>query len=283
MGRFDGILICTDLDGTLFRKDKSISNENREAIEYFKCEGGYFTFITGRLPYYSRTAYDAVKPNVPFGCINGGGVYDGAAERYVWALTIPREAVELVECIDRKFPEVGIQVCTLNNTYFAKESEIMPEFRRLTGLPNLTCDYRENMDSVAKYLFVTTREDYMAAIEKTLLLHPRAEEFTFVRSESYLFEILPKGVHKGLALAKIVEHLKLDPKKTIAIGDFDNDVGMLREAGVGVAVANASQKAKAAADIITVSNEEHAIARVIRDLDSGKIVFDNIVKVNRFD
>ena len=271
MGKFDGILICTDLDGTLFRRDKSISDENREAIEYFKREGGYFTFITGRLPYYSQAAYDAVKPNAPFGCINGGGVYDGVAKRYVWALKIPREAVELVECIDKRFPEVGIQVCTLDNTYFAKENEIMPVFRKLTGLPNLTCDYHEDMKSVAKYLFVTAREDYMAAIEKTLSSHPRANEFTFVRSESYLFEILPKGVHKGLALSKIVEHLGLDAKKTIAIGDFDNDVGMLREAGVGIAVANASEKAKAAADIVTVSNEEHAIARVIYDLDCGRI------------
>ena len=50
MGKFDGILICTDLDGTLYRNDKTVSKENREAIEYFKNEGGYFTFITGRMP-----------------------------------------------------------------------------------------------------------------------------------------------------------------------------------------------------------------------------------------
>ena len=52
MGKFDNILICTDLDGTLFRNDKSISQRNVDAIEYFKSEGGYFTFITGRMPYY---------------------------------------------------------------------------------------------------------------------------------------------------------------------------------------------------------------------------------------
>ena len=61
MGKFDGYLICTDLDGTLYRNDKTVSAENREAIEYFKREGGYFTFVTGRMPYYSWTAYDAAK------------------------------------------------------------------------------------------------------------------------------------------------------------------------------------------------------------------------------
>ena len=40
MGKFDGILICTDLDGTLYRNDKTVSDENREAIKYFKSEGG---------------------------------------------------------------------------------------------------------------------------------------------------------------------------------------------------------------------------------------------------
>lgn len=68
MGKFDGILMCTDLDGTLLRNDKSISQENLAAMEYFKAEGGWFTFITGRMPHYAMYICDAVKPNVPFGC-----------------------------------------------------------------------------------------------------------------------------------------------------------------------------------------------------------------------
>ena len=53
----------------------------------------------------------------------------------------------------------------------------------------------------------------------------------------------------------------------------DNDVSMIHMAGAGFAVENASQAAKAVADFITVSNEEHAIARIIDNLDKGKIVF----------
>ncbi|MBQ3226919.1 MAG: HAD hydrolase family protein, partial [Clostridia bacterium] len=52
MGKFDGVLICTDLDGTLLKKDKTISEENLKAIEYFKREGGFFTIVTGRMPFY---------------------------------------------------------------------------------------------------------------------------------------------------------------------------------------------------------------------------------------
>ena len=99
--------------------------------------------------------------------------------------------------------------------------------------------------------------------------HPLAHKFDFVRSEKTLFEILPKGVTKGAGLVKLSEYLGVDMDKTVAIGDFDNDVAMLEAAKLGIAVSNASKSALNAADIVTVSNEEHAIARVIRDIESG--------------
>ena len=73
----------------------------------------------------------------------------------------------------------------------------------------------------------------------------------------------------NLSLKKLAEYLKIDISRTIAIGDYDTDVAMLRAAGCGIAVANASQSALEAADRVTVSNEEDAIARVIQDLDSN--------------
>ena len=269
MGKFDGILICTDLDGTLYRNDKTISDENKAAVEYFKSEGGLFTFITGRMPNYSEDAYKAASPNVPFGCINGGGVYDGEAKKYVWTREMPREVFELVDYVSENFPNVGIQVCTFDKTYFSKETPVMEVFRKITGLPNITRAYREVDEPIAKIIFVSGDEAEMREMANALRSHPMADEFVFTRSERVLFEILPKGVNKGLALEKLVEYLGIDPNKTVAIGDFDNDVGMLRAARLGVAVANASEMARNAADVITVSNEEHAIAKVIGDIENG--------------
>lgn len=273
MGKFDGILICTDLDGTLYRNDKSISWENKEAIAYFKGEGGYFTFITGRMPYYAQEAYRAVKPNVPFGCINGGGLYDGRMMEYVWTCGMPDGVLELVQCIDEQLPEVGIQVCCFDKTYFAKENNVMADFRRATGIPNLVCHYRGVKEPIAKILFGTAQEAQILAMEKLLKEHALAKSFDFIRSERTLFEILPKGVTKGLALSKLAQHLHMDINRTVAIGDYDNDIGMFRVAKLGIAVSNACNAARDAADDITVSNEEHAIAQVIRDLENGKYHF----------
>ena len=270
MGKFDGILICTDLDGTLYRNDKTISRENREAIEYFKREGGYFTFITGRLPYYSRDAYEAVKPNVPYGCINGGGVYDGADDKYIWTCEISREVLELVECVDEQFSGIGIQICCFERTYFVRENEMTEKFRKRTGIPNLICHYRDVKEPIGKIIFSSEDSDELAAIEKVLRAHPLADGFDFIRSERTLLEILPKGVTKGLALIKLTEYLGVDIAKTVAIGDFDNDVAMLKTARLGIAVANASKSAMDVADAVTVSNEEHAIAEVIYGIESGK-------------
>ena len=270
MGKFDGILITTDLDGTLYKNDKTISEKNKKAIAHFKSEGGLFTFVTGRMPYYSMAAYEAVAPNAPFGCINGGGVYDGEAKKYIEAKTLPPEALALAKHIDQCVSKVGIQICCLENTYFCKETPEMARFRAETGLPNLACHYTEVKEPVAKVIFGTDDEEKIALIAKLLREHPLAEKFDFIRSQINLFEILPKGVDKGLSISSLARHLRLDEKKTVAVGDYDNDVGMLRAAGLGVAVKNASPAALAAADVVTVSNEEDAIAHVIAAIECGE-------------
>lgn len=273
MGKFDGILICTDLDGTLYRSDKTISQENKDAIEYFKSEGGYFTFITGRLPYYSTDAYLAIRPNAPYGCINGAGVYDGELDRYVWSLELDPAAVTLVRSVDELFPRVGIELCAFYDTYFAKESSATVIHRERTGLAYLPCDYKTFDLPLGKIMFCTECEEEILGVEKTLRSHPLSGKFDFIRSERTLFEILPKGVDKSLSLKKISEYLDVDISHTVAIGDYDNDAAMLRAAGLGVAVSNASPNAIAAADFVTVSNDEHAIARVIFDIESRKFGF----------
>lgn len=271
MGKFEGVLFCTDLDGTLLREDKTVSAENRAAIEYFKSEGGLFTFITGRMPFFATSIFRTVQPNAPFGCINGGGVYDEETRSYLWRQELPRSALELVEYVDRSIEGIGIQVNVFDKVYFSRENSAMALFREVTGAKNLVLDYHDVHEPIAKILFGDEREEVILRLESLLRAHPRAGEFDFIRSERTLFEILPKGISKGTALQKMTECLHVSPAKTIAIGDYNNDIGMMRAAGLGIAVANAVPALKAVADHVTVSNEEHAIARVIEDLDSGAL------------
>ncbi len=269
MKKFENILFCTDLDGTLFNSKKQISKENLDAIEYFKSEGGFFTFITGRVPQTFKTVYETIKPNAPIGCLNGGGVYDHVKGEFLWKQTLSRDCLELVKYVDEKLPEMGIQFNTVNGIFFNKDNEAMEWFRKITGVENIPCSCDELNCDLLKIVFAHTDPKQVDELAKLLLAHPSASNYDFIRSELNLYEILPKGANKGNVLVKIAEILGIDISKTIGIGDYNNDVALIKSAGIGVAVANAVDEAKLVADHITVSNDEHAIRQIIDDLDKG--------------
>lgn len=270
MKKFEGILFCTDLDGTLYRDDKSVSRENLDAIEYFKSEGGLFTFITGRPPVTAVDICNRIHPNAPYGCFNGGAIYDPEKGEYLWSMELPEDVIELVREVDTRLPEIGIQYNTRKAVYFNKDNGALQHFRAVTGLENLSCHYSEVPEKAVKIIFAHLEEEPMNAVMKLLQSHPRAGEFDFIRSEKILYEILPKGVSKGTVLCKMAQLLGIEIKNTVAVGDYNNDISMIRAAGRGFAVANAVPEAKEAADYITVSNNEHAIAAIIDGLDQNK-------------
>lgn len=271
MKKFEGILICTDLDGTLLRKDKSISEENLRAVEYFMSEGGLFTFVTGRMPFSAKRVYSVLHPNAPIGCINGGALFDTEKEKYIWTNELSHDAIKLVRYIDENVEGIGIQTNSFEHVYFARENLAMKQFREATGDPNLVKNYDDFDEPLAKIIFGDTREDVLLHVRDLLLSHPEAYRYDFIRSEKRLFEILPKGSNKGVSITKLCELYGIDHSRTIAVGDYDNDIEMIKAAHIGIAVANATEGVKAACDLVTVSNEEDAIAKIIYDIESGTI------------
>ena len=269
MGKFDGYLLGTDLDGTLLRKDKTISDENKAAIEYFKSEGGIFTFFTGRLPIGARPVLEHITPNGYVGCANGAGIFDAKTEKLIWSMTLADGVKDLLAYVDEHLPEVGFEVTT-DQIYFSKKRPQTEKHRIDEHLPDIVCDYRTFDEPIVKILFGVDARLVDKLIE-TINSHPNAGLFDYIRSDHEYFEILPKGASKGALLKKIAELHGIDMKKTIVAGDNDNDVSMLEVAGRGVAVSNASPAAKKAANYHTVSNEEHAIARIVKDLEEGKL------------
>lgn len=271
MKKFQGVLIVTDIDGTLLKDDKTLSAENLEAIEYFKSNGGRFTIITGRPTVIVKDIYDMVLPNAPMGCLNGGAIYDVKKDELLWTVELDRRALTLVEYVDKVLPEMSIQICCFKNCYFSKMNTSLTNHLINEGFPDLRKHYSLVDESLAKVLFADENEENLFKLRDILNSHPLAGEFDFIRSHPEYYEILPKGVSKGALVKRLVELLGMDIKRTIAVGDNDNDASMIECAGVGISVANGSRAAKNAADIITVSNEEHAIRKIIEDLDKGRI------------
>ena len=100
-------------------------------------------------------------------------------------------------------------------------------------------------------------------IKKLLDEHPLNEKFDFVRSEKHLYEILPKGSNKGVAIKELAKILETD--KTIAIGDFYNDIPMFKISDECYAVANAVDELKKISTSTIDSNTNDAVAKFIHN------------------
>ena len=267
MGKFDGVLMVSDLDGTLLTGNQRISDRNREAIKRFTDEGGIFTYITGRILAGVRPILRQLVPDAPIGCNNGGGLYDLKAERYVWKMVLDPSVEEVVDFVCEAFPDAGVEFCGYHGAWFHRLNALTEEHRLVEETELISAPYREVADDIGKIL-VVVEPDRLQAVAEALSKHPLADRFTMVSSWKSYYEILPKEVSKGNGLLRLAEILKIDPARTVAVGDNDNDLTMLRAAGYGVAVANATPVAKEAADLVLDhTNDEDAIAELIERLE----------------
>lgn len=214
MGKFDGILLCTDLDDTLLTSEKHVSEENKQAIEYFKKEGGLFTFATGRVVYGAKLMLEYIMPNAPMVCFNGGGIYDFKHDKMLWSLELDKESVKVAEFVDREFPQAGIEVCTEEQVYFSKTNRLIKEHQIFEKLPDNFMDYHDIPETWKKVLFMV--EDYdIPALRRLIQKSEFADKYTFIQSSPNYYELLPKGSDKGAGLLKLAELLRIDPKKKI--------------------------------------------------------------------
>ena len=152
MSKFDGILLCTDLDETMLNSNKKVSDTDKAAIEYFKENGGLFTFITGRTPLGIPHIIEMAPPNTYIGCLNGGAIYDPEAKTNVMEIELGQGYVELLEFIDREFPSTGLEVVAHDKVWFCKANELVNRHRTVELLPDNQCDFRNVPGKLAKVL-----------------------------------------------------------------------------------------------------------------------------------
>lgn len=266
MKKFQGLLLVSDLDGTLLNDRKEISQENRTAIEYFTNEGGLFTFVTGRVPQGVGPVFHQLRPTLPIGCINGAGIFDPQTEEYLWQLPLPQDAAQLVRDAEERFPEVGIELCGFRFNRYQVINGILERHFLDEGLEVGKSTFENFGEPIAKVLFAE-HPHRLDPIIRFLNTHPLSDRFDFIRSSAEYYEILPKGASKGDLLLRIAALLKIEQGNILAVGDNENDISMLNAAAVGYAVANAVEATKKAANKVLKSTcNQSAIAELIHSL-----------------
>lgn len=271
-------LIAFDLDGTLLRDDKSVPEENLLALKAAAVRGVQLVPATGRIveavPEVIRTL-----PNVRYYiAVNGAYVVDAREDRVLYRGEIPVELAlrvceygdtlpVLYDCYQYNTGWISRDMLDRVPAYFIKEPGILQLVRRTrTPVEDLKETFRRRGDPVQKlqFYFQPDQMDLRQAVSEELAR--RFPELTVSSSLKNNLEINSVRAGKGNALLALAESLGLDINETVAFGDGTNDLEMLRRAGLGVAMANAAESVKAAADLIADSNENAGVAKVLRQL-----------------
>lgn len=263
--KFQGILIASDLDGTLIGDGAKIPQRNIEAIEYFKSLGGKFTIATGRTIESTRRYVDIVKPNAPCIVFNGAMIYDYESEHAIWQTPIDERAKSYTKDIMDKFPEIGVEVCTEGPINIIRKTPLVMDH---VGIENMSyCE--TDLDSISKTwykVFFAIESDLMAEVENYAksLNH---EGVWYVASSANYFEMLPVGTNKGNGLKKLTKYLNLDDKDVYAIGDYYNDLEMLSSAATSVTPKNAPEDIKSSVSKVVCHCNEGAIGNLIQIIE----------------
>lgn len=249
MGKFDGYLICTDLDGT-FTSGHNIFGENAEFVKYFQENGGLFTVSTGRLPEHIR-GFKNFKPNCPIISHNGAVIYDIESDKPLYKKAMPQDFMELYE--------------------YSEKSEISFRSVAFNGLKDIVNTPQNNVNEFNEdcYKVVLVLDDPDVALNIRNDLEKKfGDKYDIFMGWKLGIECLAKNANKGTAVQKLKEILGDKVKKVICVGDSESDTFMFKCADIGYAVENASDVAKTLADRVTVHCADGAIAQIIRDIEN---------------
>lgn len=268
----DKTALFSDLDGTLFDSHGVVSSENRAAIDEYIAAGGLFAVSTGREPRNALKFLPGVSMNAPSVVLNGAAVYDYAAGEYSCESFVDREAVDpLLRRALGEIPGLDFQVYTREGIlYCTPEATAEPHFLEL----HRPCVFTtlDALGDVPFFKCVLMAPPETDPALRDMLLAADGNGFRYVPGTTDVggtlayHELLPPDASKGSALRALRAHPKLRGRVILAVGDYWNDYELLREADIPVAPANAIPEIRELCAHITVSNNEHAIAHILRGI-----------------
>ena len=266
-------LIALDLDGTLLGSDKQLSAENAAALERAAKEGIEIVPATGRF-YRGMPQNVRELPYVRYVItVNGAQVFDVARQQTVCGSEIPwKRAVAVMERLD----ELDViydcyqdgwgwmtQAFYDKAEQFAAHIHSLEMIRNLrTPVPELKACLKERARDVQKIqIFFRDMEKRAEALQALPEAFPDLVVTTSIVNN---IEINSREATKGVALQKLAAYLGIPIAQTMAFGDDRNDISMLEEAGIGVAMGNAGEEVKRAADYVTDDCDHSGVARAIQ-------------------
>ncbi|MDO4491016.1 MAG: HAD family hydrolase [Lachnospiraceae bacterium] len=263
-------LAAFDMDGTLLDSGKMIRPDSLDCISKAVASGKYISLSTGRCLPELRAYREQLKEVEFFICMSGALVYSNREQKEIASTAIPPELVQAIldAAVDQDLMfhllswESVMEKDKVDNIH---RYHMEPHKENYYSCCILTEDlrgwYRENPCPVFKLNLYCQNLEQRALMEQRLSGLP----LEFVYSEETSLECSPQGVSKAEGLRILCSHLGIAVEDTIAVGDADNDLAILKAAGLSVAMGNAAPHIKEIADVITGTCDEDGCAAVIKE------------------
>lgn len=260
-------LVAIDMDGTLLNEHSRINPKVCETIKQAKAKGVKIVLCTGRpLPGVSEHLAtlgltDSEDYVVTY---NGGLVLNTHTQEVIACHTLSHDDYLQIDTLARQL-KVHLHTTT-EDTIYTSNRDISPYTVHEAYLVNMPIKYRTPEEiteelKIIKMMMIDEPEILSRAIKQI----PSAfhENYTMVQSAPYFYEFLNKQTNKGEALKELAEYLGIKQAEVMAIGDAENDLAMIRYAGLGIAMGNGTPDVKTAADQIVATNQEDGVSEAI--------------------
>lgn len=254
-------LLAVDLDGTTLSASGAVSARVREALARAAQRRLWITLATGRNLPSARPFAEVMHINAPIICLQGSLIYDLAKERVLRRCTLPSTLIcDLLAAHEVHWPVAAYR----SEQIFVVDPQLAQTIyaairQEPTQVPDL-CQAL-HLEGADKLLFHVPEHEIPHATH--VLRNLVRDQAHVVQSDKHYVEVIPKDADKGNALRWLAQYLGVPREAVMAIGDQDNDAAMLAWAGLGVAMGNGSEAAKAAAAWIAPSIEQDGAAVAI--------------------
>lgn len=254
--------VMCDIDGTLLNNNGVVTPKTINAIKKLRDHGILFGISTGRDVPSVRRLFEKWGIGGLVDMIvgsNGGEIYDYASDYYEENYPLPgtliKEIMKHFEDMDVNFAIHGDGVL-----YTPKDDDLIKALSAGDQLPYEVIDFDEFLKEDHLKLLVTCAPETMpAVIERSKSFHNEKFKSACLQTTKLLFEFMDPRISKAFGLQKLMEMHGFTMENLCTFGDADNDYDMTLHAGVGVVMANGSEKTKSVADYITDDNDHDGI------------------------
>lgn len=271
-------IIASDLDGTLLNSNGKLSRENLDAIRTLSSKGILFVPASGRslseIPDVLKNE-DSIRYYIHS---SGAGLYDKKMGENV-SFGFPRElshtVLELVFSFDchvtvRRGGRMLTDSCMTDEKTMRCYNVFAAHEELLRACGESICSFREEMLGASDIdmisLFFRNESERLELRERL----SKIESINVASACAYNLELTYEEAGKGNALVALASKLGVPLSETVSVGDSENDIPMITQAGVGLAVANAPENVKKSADDVICSNDDHIVKYLLEKILSQK-------------